>query len=106
MKPPGTFEIADVLVSRVGLLAALVLAIAAIGLFVGVTAMGVFCQLVETCGVVLALLGGVLHNVVLWRRFGFFHVWFSFKELYGGCPVRLRLLYLGLCVLEIGRAHV
>ncbi len=101
MKPPGTIEMADALVSRVGLLAALVLAFAAIGLFVGVTAMGVVCQLIEICGVVLALLGGVLHNVVLWRRFGFFHVWFSFKELYGGCPVRVRLFCLGLSVLGV-----
>jgi len=98
MKPSITIEKADILIASVGLLAALVLVIAAAGLCVGITAIGVFCLLIERCGVVLALAVGILHNVALRRRFGVLHFWFSFKELYGSCPVRLRLFYLGLCL--------
>ncbi|MBR0568230.1 hypothetical protein J5J83_19080 [Azoarcus sp. L1K30] len=91
MKSLGTIERVDLLASCVGLFAALLLTLAAVGPFFGATSMSTLCLWIERAGVVLALLGGAVHNVVLWRRFGIFNLWLSFKQLYGDCPRRVRL---------------
>lgn len=96
MESPSILERVDLLASCVGLFAALLLALAAVDLFIGATSMSTLCLWVERAGVVLALLGCVVHNVVLWRRFGFFNLWLPFKDLYGRCPRRLRLFSFGV----------